>query len=96
MSYEIRDFEDRIKKFNYVKALQDLDSGDVLTKGKIYKLRENVLSDECDEIDNPTVKINGDNGDNYLLFTEFRDKKFIFVTDKYMEKHKEKLVRSFE
>jgi len=66
MSYDIYDFKERVKKFNYVKALQDIESGDILTKGKIYKLQENELSNEIDEIDNPTVKIDGDNGDNYL------------------------------
>ncbi len=90
MKYEIKDFEDRIKKFNYIKALESICEDEVCNEGKIYEMRENVLSDEESD-DDPTIKIFGENGYNHLLFSEFKKKMFIFVTDKYMEKNKEKL-----
>ena len=89
--YTIADFEDRIKKFNYIKALEDICKNEVCNKGKIYKMLENVMSDQEDQEDDPTLRMIGENGNNHVLFSEFKKKDFIFVTDKYVEKHKEDL-----
>ena len=78
-------FEERIKKYNYIKVLHNYSS---VTKGRIYKIQDIKEWDFRDEI-RYKIYIRRDRNTGNFQNTHFNsfdvNNCFIFVTDKYAE-----------
>lgn len=73
-------FEDKLKRFNYIKMLKDINMN--VKKGHILRLHKNQRNDSYAKTES-----------NRDFRCSSEKDKFIFVTDKYFEKNKDRYVR---
>lgn len=74
-------FEERIKKYNYIKVLNDYST---TTKDKIYKIQKITRHDFNEKWNKIHILKNNRNGNSHFDYDSV-NRCFIFVTDKYAE-----------